>query len=286
MAVKESFHWSILAVALLLIAYSNCNYTPESTTFYIRHYFAKCLQYDTTRHIFVFTSICKEKFQWSSGAKLIHVSSNQCVNVNSTVDGSFLALSSQCHSTSNIFQYDQANRVIIHLLSAKCLHPESGSDDPSSNVGVVIKSGCHLNTNKYYFRPNAYYIIRHFSGFCWVYESSTNYLKLKNPNVCDRFQYESDNRLRHVNTGKCVIYQESSPYYLTLTQDCSSPKTIFKQNEYSNIHLTGTYCVHPYSGSLTPPLNDYLVRYHTCGAHDQIRFYFFDERGNVYDIVL
>ena len=274
-----------LAFFLLFITSSSCNYTPETTTFYIRHHYAKCLEYDTTRQIFVFTSICREKFRWSYGAKFIHLLTNKCLNLNSTADGSFLSLSSRCDSTSNLFQYDQSNRVIIHLISGKCLHPESGPDDPSSNTAVVIKSGCHHNTNKYYFRPNAYYIIRQFSGYCWVYESSSNYIKLKNPNVCDRFKYENDYHLRHVNTGKCVTYSNGSPYYLILTDDCNSPKTIFKQNGYSNIELTTSYCVHPKSGLIKPPLNDHVVRYHTCGNNDKIRFYFYDERGKVSNVL-
>ena len=272
--------WYILPILLLFITNISCYYTPETTTFYLRHYFAKCLQYDTTRQVFVFTSICREKFRWSSGAKFVHIPTNKCLNVNSTADGSFLGLSSPSNSTTNLFQYDQSKRVIIHLISGKCLHPESGPDDPSSNIAVVIKSGCHHNTNKYYFRPNAYYIIRHFSGYCWVYESSSNYIKLKNPNVCDRFQYENDYHLRHVNTGKCVTYIDGSPHYLILTDDCSSPKTIFKQNGYSNIELTTNYCVHPYNGWIQPQLNEKLVRYYGCEDIDRIRFYFYDERGN------
>ena len=278
MSVLARYTWFALALAFLLVASSSCNYTYESSTFYIRHYFAKCLHYDTTRQIFVFTSICKEKFRWSSGARLFHVPTNRCVNVNSTVDGSYLVLSSQCHSTSNLFQYDQANRAIIHLLSAKCWHPESGSDNPSSNVGVVIKSGCHLYTNKYYFRPNAYYIIRHFSGYCWMY---IDFIKLRNPLVCDRFQYESDNRLRHVNSGKCVGYGDNAPYLLKLTQDCSSPNTVFKLNE-SNILVAPFGCVHPSSGSLNPPNNDLLDCSPLCADENRMRFYLLDERGKLY----
>ena len=274
--------WCYLAVFLLLIHKSSCRNTSTITTFYLRNYFAKCLQYDKTRQVFVFSSICREKFQWSSGTKFIHVPTNKCINVNSTADGSFLGLSSRCDSTSNLFQYDQSSRTIIHLISGKCLYPESGPDNPSSNIAVVIKSGCHHNTNKYYFRPNAYYIIRHFSGFCWVHVSSSNYIKLQNPNVCDRFQYENNYHLRHVNTGKCVTYKDSRPQYLRLTDDCRSPKTIFNQNNYSNIELSTNYCIHPYTGIVQPPLNDYLIRHNSCKNEDRARFTFFDERGKVY----
>ena len=274
--------WCNFAVLLPLITKSSCYYTSVTTTFYLRHYFAKCLQYDKARQVFVFTSICREKFQLSSGTKVIHVPTNKCISVNSTVDGSFLGLSSRCDSTSNLFQYDQSSRTIIHLTSGKCLFPESGPDKPSSNTAVVIKSGCHHNTNKYYFRPNAYYIIRHFSGYCWDYVSSKNLIELRNPSVCDRFQYENDYHLRHVNTGKCVTYDDSSPNYLRLTEDCSSPKSIFNQNRFSNIELKTSYCVHPFTSLVRPPLGDSLVRYNACGNNDIIRFNFFDERGKVY----
>ena len=275
--------WLCLKISMLLILESNGTYTAQTTTFYLRHYFAKCLQYDTTRQVFVFTSICREKFQWSTGAKFLHVPTNQCLNVNSTTDGSFLGLSSNCDSTSDLFQYDQRNRVIIHLNSGKCLHPQTGSSNPSANTAVVIKSGCNLDTNKYYFRPNAFYIIRHFSGYCWVFDSSTNYIKLRNPNVCDRFHYENDYHLRHVNTGKCVTYDDASPYYLRLTDDCDSFKTVFKQNAYSNIELEPGYCVHPLTGLLQPPFNDHVVRYFPgCADDDRLRFYFYNERGSFY----
>ena len=148
---------------------------------------------------------------------------------------------------------------------------------------MVVRSGCNLDTNKYYFRPNAYYIIRHFGGYCWVYDSSSNFIKLRNPNVCDRFHYENDYHLRHVNTGKCVIYDDPFPYYLRLTDDCTSPKTVFKQNAYSNIELEPGYCVHPLTGLLQPPFNDHVVRYFPgCADDDRLRFYFHDERGSVY----
>ena len=278
--------WCNLAVSLLLITSISCHYTPETTTFYLRHYFGKCLQYNATKQVFVYTSICREKFRWSSGATFIHLPTKKCLNVNSTADGSFLGLSSRCDSTANLFQYDQAKRVVIHVQSGKCLHPESGTDDPSSNVAVVVKSGCHHNTNKYYFRPNAYYIIRHFNGYCWVYDSPSSCFRLRNPNVCDRFKYENDNHLRHVNTGKCVTYDDDYPKYLRLTNDCTSPKTVFKQNSYSNIEITTNYCVHPFTGKSQPPLNDYLVSYADCKNLDKIRFYFYDERGIVYRILI
>ena len=276
--------WLFLKISMLLMLESNCKYTAQTTTFYLRHYFAKCLQYDTTRQVFVFTSICREKFQWSSGAKLLHVPTNKCLNVNSTTDGSFLGLSSNCDSTSTLFQYDQANRLIIHLNSGKCLHPQTGSANPSANKAVVIKSGCNLDTNKYYFRPNAYYIIRHFGGHCWVYDSSSNYIRLRNPNACDRFHYENDYHLRHVNTGKCVTYDTVSTQYLILTENCTSPKTIWKQIGYSNIQQTPGYCVHPRGGSSQPNFNEYLHHYPGCGEFNKLRFYFYDERGKVFHL--
>ena len=274
---QEKVIW--LLFGALSINAINCYYTPETSTFYIRNHFGKCLEYDASRQVFVYKQICREKFRWSSGSKFVHIPTKKCVLVNSTADGSFLGLSTHCNSTSNLFQYDEANRLIIHLMSGKCLHPESGPNDPSSNTAVVIKSGCQLETNKYYFRPKAYYIIRHFSGYCWVHYSPNSYIYLKNPTVCDRFYYENDYHLRHANTGKCVTYNDVAPHFLRLTDDCSSPKTVFRQNKDLNLELSTGYCVHPYTGLLKPPLNDHVVRYPTCGGNDRIRFYFYDERG-------
>ena len=276
--------WLYLKISMLLILGNDSRYTAQTTTFYLRHYFAKCLQYDTTRQVFVFTSICREKFQWSSGAQLLHVPTNQCLNVNSTSDGSFLGLSSNCESRSTLFQYDQANRVVIHLISGKCLHAQTGAASPSSSVAVVIKSGCNLDTNKYYFRPNAYYIIRHFGGHCWAYDSSNNYVKLRNPNACDRFHYENDYRLRHVNTGKCVTYDGVSQH-LRLTDNCSSPKTVFKQIAHSNIESTPGFCVHPYGGATQPQVNELLIRFPECGNYDKLHFYFYDEKGKIFRLI-
>ena len=144
---------------------------------------------------------------------------------------------------------------------------------------MIIKSGCNLNTSKYYFRPNAYYIIRHFGGHCWVYDTSSNYIKLRNPSVCDRFYYENDYHLRHVNTGKCVTYDAPTDY-LVLTEDCTSPKTVWKQITHSNIQQMPDYCVHPRGGSTQPVVNEVLHYFYGCGDYDKLRFYFHDERGN------
>lgn len=283
MAFVERSRSQLSTMWILALLICNCKggFIPEPGTFYIRHYFGNCLEFDVTRQVFAFRSICREKFMWLSGAKILHIPTKKCMFVNSTADGSFLVLSTNCNSTSNLFQYDEIKKVIIHLISAKCLHAESGPNDPSTGTAVVIKSGCDIDTNKFYFRANAYYKIRHFSGYCWVYDSSDSYIKLKNT-VCDRFEYKNDFHLRHVNTGKCVTYVDSSPHYLTLTDDCRSPKTVYRLNEYANIQLSSDVCVHPHSGMVKPPVNDYVVRYPGCSNSDAIRFYFYDERGELF----
>lgn len=270
----------VLVSVLLLSCIVQCSYSPETTATYLRHYFGKCLEFDAAREIFIFTSICREKFHFSAGAKFLHMPTKKCLFVSSTSDGSYISLSNQCNATGNLFQYDERNKVIIHLMSGKCLCPEGNSDDPSDNTPVVIKPGCEKNANKYYFRPNAYYIIRHFSGYCWVYVASEDAIKLRSSMPCDRFYYENNYHLKHANTGKCVTYHSSSPYYLKLQDDCTSATTIFKQNAFSGIQLSSpSYCVHPKSGILKPPSDDNLVRYPSCGDEDKIKFYFYDERG-------
>ena len=248
-----------------------------SKTYYIRHFEGKCLEYDEVRQVLVYGKLCREKFEWQDGVRLFHMPTRQCITVNATSDGSFLSLSSQCSETNTLFQYDESNRVIRHLFSNKCLHPETGDADPAINTAIVLKVGCEENINKFYFRKKAYYIIRHFGGLCWVYNSGENLIKLMNPFACDRFEYVNNYHLRHVETGKCVIFSSS---YMRLTDDCESPETIYKLNQFSLLQHGSTSCIHPAGGALYPPNGNFLLlKRNGCFNEDRLRFSLFDDKG-------
>ena len=250
-----------------------------SNTFYIRHFHGKCVEYDEARQVLVYGRLCREKFAWQGGARLIHIPTKKCVTVNATSDGSFFSLSSQCSETNTLFQYDENNRVIRHLFTNKCLHPETGDADPAINTAIVLKVGCEENINKFYFRKKAYYIIRHFGGLCWVYISGENLIKLMNPFACDRFEYVNNYHLRHVETGKCVIFSSS---FLRLTDDCESLETIYKLNQNSLLQHGASRCVHPYTGKSNAPIGDLLLLFNDgCTDEDRLRFSFYDDKGIV-----
>ena len=251
-------------------------------TYYLRHYFGKCLEYDANRQVFVYAEICREKFKWSSGARLVHMPTSRCLSVNSTADGSYLALASNCNSTSSLFQYNEASSVIIHLISGKCLAPESGPSDPSSKIPVVIKAACTWETNKYWFRPTAYYEIRHFSGLCW--HNKDSYIKLLKVHNCDRFYYENDYRLRHVKSQNCVtLIRSGSNDYLTLTADCQSVTDEFKVNGYSVMENSKDNCIHPEGGELKPSSDTQLIANLPCKNEDRSRTLFYEEKGMIHD---
>ena len=273
MRISAETNWLLLysLASLIILTVSGGSYDGTS---YLRNFFGKCLEYNANRQVFVFTTICREKFQWSSGAKIVHIPTAKCLNVNSTADGSFLTLTNRCNETSNLFQYDEGNHTIIHLISGKCLHPES-RNNPSSNEAVIIKPDCSLKTNKYWFRPTAYYIIRHSSGLCWSYNDASTQLKLQS-SQCDRFQYENDYRLKHVDTGKCVW--ETDSHYLNLTTDCESVTTEYRFNEFDNIKTSADRCIHPLNNQENP-LNEPLVSNSGCSDANHLRFHFYDERG-------
>ena len=258
-----------------------CTGASESGTFYIRHYFGKCLEYDKALLVFKFSSICRTMFRWSSGARLYHVSSGQCADVNSTAEGSYLVLSKRCNTTSTLFQYDEANRVIIHLLSGRCLHPEQGSDEPLPNSSVVLKSGCSEDTNKYYFREQAYYVIQHSGGLCWVRRGT--YIKLRSGfQECSRFQYPyDDHRLREVNSGEYVVVSNG---YLQLSSE-GIPLQPFSMLNGTSVRVNATHCVQPETGSLNPPLHSLLVPA-ACTDEGQQNFHFFDVKGKLVWTVL
>ena len=254
----------------------------ETKSFYIRHHFGKCIEYDPARKALVYVAICREKFRWSSGAHLLHIPTKKCVVVNSTADNSFVSLTSQCTDTKTLFRYDEAKRVLLHLISGKCLYPDAGATNPGTNSTIVIKQGCNEDASKYYFRPNAHYVIRHFGGLCWVHSAVDNLIRLKQPTVCDRFHYENDYKLKHVNTGKCITGTYAT---LSLTDDCSGTKSHLQPNSYSNIGNPHSACVHPKLAWAAPPSGVNLVLWpNGCNDANSIRFYFFDDTGIEHNI--
>lgn len=134
-----AFSVSIVIQAILFRTYT-CEAGLITKSFYIRHYFGKCLNYDTTRLAFVFSSICRDKFRWKGGARLIHTATKKCVVPQSSTNGSLLTISDQCTGTDSLFQYDGATKMIKHALTSRCLCPESGAD-PSAEAPVALKSG-------------------------------------------------------------------------------------------------------------------------------------------------
>ena len=248
-----------------------------SKTYYIRHFYGKCVKYDEARQVLVYGRLCRQKFEWQGGARLIHIPTKKCVTVNATSDGSFLSLSSQCSGTNSLFQYDESNRVIRHLFTNKYFHPETGVAEPVNNTAIVLRSGCDVDTNKFYFRKRAYYIIRHFGGLCLVYNSGENLIRLMNPFACDRFEYVNNYHLRHVETGKCVIFSSS---YMRLTDDCESQETIYILNQFSLLQQGASNCIHPLNGALHPPNGNLLHLYSNgCADEDRLRFFFHDDKG-------
>ncbi|XP_065055685.1 uncharacterized protein LOC135684176 isoform X2 [Rhopilema esculentum] len=267
----------MFAQALLLMLQCHIVASREfhvTNAYYIRHYNGRCLEYDGIRQVLFYGRVCREKFEWQEGARLIHIPTKKCVSVNSTSDGTFLSLTSQCSGTSSLFQYDHNNRVISHRSSNKCLHPADEGADPIANTGVVLKTGCDKNTNKYYFRETVYFIIRHIGGLCWVYDLNHSIVRLSNKVACDRFEYVNDKLLRHVETGKCVIFSSS---YIRLTDDCRSAQPMYG-DEHSLLHYGVSQCVQPASVALSPPVNNELVLLNSCINEDRLRFYFYDDK--------
>ena len=255
-------------------------FTFQPGIFYIRHYFGKCLEYDPTRRVFAFTSICREKFRWSSGAKLFHVPSGKWAGTNSTEDGGYLVLSNRSTSTSNLFQYDESKNTIIHLLSGRCLHPETVTNDTELRTAAILKSACNENASKFYFRQQAYYTIRHFGGLCWMYGSHLT-IKLKRFSACHRFHYETDHRLKGVRTGHCVTFSNG---YVKLEKSCSLSPAVFTPHLNSTVRINATHCVQPRSGHFNPPLYDMLVAA-PCTAGNYQKFSFLDDKGRNYSCI-
>ena len=254
------------------------------TTFYIRHFSGKCLTFDTTTGIIILTTICSEKFQWKSGARLFHVKTNKCILPNSEVIGSNIGLSDQCSGTGSLLIYNPGNRILKHLTTDHCFQPKTGSTTPAENETLTYNTGCAAATNRYYFIPYAYYVIRHLtSSFCWVFDKALNRFKMMNTYVCDRFEYVNSKHLRHVASGKCV--QGNDGQLLTLTNDCSSARSVFNLFPSEILYVPGeNKCIHPEGGSAQPAEGTALVLW-DCLVESRFKWKFFDDRGEFYGTV-
>lgn len=264
---------SFALLPLLLVSVSHV--VCYSDSFYIRQYNGTCLEYIGNSKAFYFSAVCKFKFHWSSGARLMILGSSHCLHVGSTTDGSYLTLSENCNTTSSLFQYDESNHVLIHLASGKCLEPQnisSGTDDRRGPV--VIKGGCNQAANKYYFRARVHYTIMHSSGLCWKYDCKAGRMRMEEGPVCDRFSYDQFSMLRHVDTGQCVSNRDGP--YITLSGKCRYPKETWLQDKDGNIVTgSGKMCVHMENGETAGTL---LKLVDTCVYGDR-KFHFYDERG-------
>ena len=264
-------------IALVVSGY-NCDNGLLPKSFYIRHYFRKCLKYDASLQAIVFEVHCREKFIWKGGARLIHTATNKCLVPQSSTDGSLLTVSDQCNGTNSLFMYKASTQVIKHALTGRCLHPQTGGSDPPKDTALIVKTGCLQNRNKFFLRHQAHYIIRHFSSLCWIYDETNSIFKLQNSMACDRFEYVNGYNLRHFKTGKCVI---SVNWVLTLTSDCSSANTVFQLNSWANMQHSPSVCVHPEGGLISPSVGTRLITYPGCSDEDRLRMYLYDDRGKI-----
>ena len=134
-----------ISIAIKVIPFTTyrCEAAPISKSFYIRHYSGKCLNYDITHQTFVFHNLCRDKFRWKGGVRLIHTASKKCVVPQSSAIGSHLTISDQCVGTDSLFQYDDSTKMMKHFLTSRCLRPESGADPPV-DAPVTLKPGSFI----------------------------------------------------------------------------------------------------------------------------------------------
>ena len=247
-------------------------------TFYIRHHSGKCLTYDASKRSLVFQTLCSEKFQWKSGARLFHVKTNRCISPVSAAAGSSINITNDCSGTDSLLTYNQSQKVLQHLITDFCFQPKTGSTSPAENEALTFNAGCASDTNKYYFIPNAYYVIRHYtSSLCWVFDKALNRFKLMNTYVCDRFEYVNSKHLRHVASGKCI--QGDAEQLLTLTSNCSSTKSVFNMLPTGILNVPGeNKCIHPNGGSDQPAEGTFLILW-SCFVADYCKWKLYDDRG-------
>ena len=129
-----------IVIKLILFTTCKCEAALISKSFYIRHYSGKCLDYNTKHQTFVFHNLCRDKFRWKGGVRLIHTATKKCVVPQSNAIGSHLTISDQCVGTDSIFQYDDSTKMMKHSLTSRCLRPESRGDPPV-DAPVTLKRG-------------------------------------------------------------------------------------------------------------------------------------------------
>ena len=262
-------------IALVVNGY-NCDKWLLPKSFYLRHFFGKCLRYDASLQAIVLGVQCREKFLWKGGARLIHTATNKCLVPQSSTDGSLLTLSDQCNGTNSLFMYKASTHIIKHALTGRCFHPQTGGSDPPNGTALIVRTDCSQNRNKFFLRHQVHYIIRHFSSLCWMYDEIYKIFKLQKSMACDRFEYVNGFHLRHFKTGKCVTPVN---WILTLTSDCSSADTVFQLNSWANMQHAPSVCVHPDGGSISPSVGTRLITFPGCSDEDRLRMYLYDDRG-------
>ena len=129
-----------IVIKVILFTTYKCEAQAISKSFYIRHYSGKCLNYNTAKQAFVFQSVCRDKFRWKGGVRLIHTATKKCVVPQSSAVGSLLTTSDQCTGTDSIFQYYISTKMMKHAITSRCLRPDSASDPPE-DATVALKPG-------------------------------------------------------------------------------------------------------------------------------------------------
>ena len=252
-----------------------CANAKSSSAFNIRHYGGKCAEFNENQDALVFKSVCREQFRWDKGARLVHVPTNKCVVPVAKASGSSLGLTYNCSGTDTLLTHLAATGSIKHLLSGKCIQPKADTAEPADNTKLDISEDCSSIKTQFWFVKNTKYVIRHASGLCWVYSSSEDLMKLIDTFVCDRFEQANDKHLKHVATGKCVVYKNDA---IRLISDCTSTASLFDLGTNNLLQqTTSLLCAKPHSAS-SPSSGDKLVL-SPCSDQDHSRFYFHDEQS-------
>ena len=268
------------ALLAILIGASTVFSNNVTNSFYIRQNDGKCFEYEEALQEIVLKAVCREKFRWDSGARLIHVQTNKCLVPKANTDGSVLQLTDSCSGTDTLFQHLASTGSMKHLVSGKCIRPEANATKPAEKSKVVMWSDCSSQNTRLWLVRDAMYVIRHISGLCWVHSTAKNVFRLRKRYFCDRFRQVNSKQLEHVATGKCVTLTEVLNRF-TLS-DCASKTSAFDLDLNNILHETSAgKCVRGYGGSINPNPGTMVVL-DGCLTEDRIKFYFYDDRSNYY----
>ena len=273
--------------ALLVGVFSVFAYTGPNS-FHIRQRDGKCFEYEQRLRVIVLKSVCREKFRWDGGVRLIHVPTKKCLLPATSTGGIELQLTGNCSATDTLF-YNGPTGTIKHFVSGKCIGPEANAAKAAEKSKVVMGNNCASVNARFWLVRDAMYVIRHISGLCWVAHKGLDYkINLKKRYICDRFRYINGSSLQHVATGRCVTYSqdELGVFELRLTPTTSlctpSSTTLFDLDENNRLHQTEAgKCVHGLGGRIDPEDKTRLVL-ENCDLKESIRFYFYDERSNYF----